>query len=83
MIPNPFNLRQSVGVAQVWDAETGKVTASFAEHTGLVNSLAFSPDGRHVASAGLDKDHSFAVWDSDTGKRILTYPLKNHGITMV
>ncbi|MBN9118448.1 MAG: protein kinase, partial [Planctomycetes bacterium] len=72
LFPNPFNLRQSVGTVLVWDAETGKVSATFRGHTGLVNCLAFSPDGTKVVSAGVERDNTFAVWDSGTGNLVST-----------
>ena len=43
-------------------------------HTGFVNSLAWSPDGKRLATAGVDK--MAKVWDAASGRELLT--LRGH-----
>ena len=39
---------------RVWDVATGEELAILRGHAGVVSSVAFSPDGRSVASGGID-----------------------------
>jgi WD40 repeat protein/serine/threonine protein kinase len=46
---------------KVWDSHSGKLIHSFRGHTGLVTSLAFTPDGSRLISGSRDK--TVKVWD--------------------
>ena len=59
---------------KVWDAATGQETLTLKGHTDGVASVAFSPDGKRLASAG--RIGTVKVWDAATGQETLT--LKGH-----
>jgi WD40 repeat protein len=59
---------------QVWDVATGKELLSFEGHDNLINCLAFSPDGKRLATGS--EDTTIMLWDLATGKTQAT--LKGH-----
>src|SRR5262249_25497537 len=56
---------------KVWDTRTGRETLTLTGHTGRVQSVAFSPDGRRLVSAAADR--MAKVWDAQTGQEQLTF----------
>src|SRR5262249_18765782 len=59
---------------KLWDAGIGQELRTLKGHTSGVRSVAFSPDGKRVASA--DDDGSLKLWDTGTGQELRT--LKGH-----
>ena len=55
------------GEVFIWNAETGELVNRDATHADTVYAMAFSPDGRSLATGSLD--HTIVVTDTATWKR--------------
>ena len=64
--------KQNGKTVELWDLRTVKLKITFEGHTANVASIAFSPDGKIIASG--DYEGVIWLWDVDAGKhkRILT-----------
>jgi WD40 repeat protein len=61
----------------VWDTQRGDCVSTLKGHTDAINGLAFSPDGKSLATASSDR--TVKVWDVATaqGARTFTLPYSN------
>jgi RNA polymerase sigma factor (sigma-70 family) len=54
--------------AAVWEVTTAKPLFRLEGHEGGVKAVAYSPDGKTLATGG--NDHSVRLWDAATGKEL-------------
>jgi len=55
---------------QLWGAHSGRIISIHSGHTDSVNTLAFSPDGKTIASGS--KDETIRIWSVKSGQTINT-----------
>ncbi len=67
------------GEVKLWDAQTGQEMLTLKGHTAMVVSVAFSPDGKRLASGSGDDINRYPprpgevkVWDAQTGQELLS-----------
>jgi WD40 repeat protein len=66
-------------VVHIWPADGHGPPISLYGHRDTVWSVAFSPDGRLLASTGQDAD-GVRIWQTATGQELVT--LHGHGATV-
>jgi WD40 repeat protein len=61
------------GGVRLWDTATGQRTLTYTGHDASVDlqALAWSPDGKYLASGGTDQIVS--VWGARTGEQLAVY----------
>ena len=67
-------IEDGLQVPHCWELPSGKARAVFEAHGDKVNSVAFSPDGKHVASTSGDE--TIRIWEATAG--IPGRPLHGH-----
>ena len=67
---------------KVWDVVTGREVLKLWGHTGNVFGIAFSPDGKHLAT-GSPEDNTAKVWDVATGEVLITLTGHEDGVFSV
>ncbi len=69
------------GVVHVWEVPSGAELVRYAGHGRIVWSVAFSPNGRTIASLGADC--KVRVWDSQSARDIWSGSVNVSGVTTV
>lgn len=65
----------------VWEMKTGKLLLKYSGHNNSVNTVAWSPDGKCIASGGDDR--TVQVWDTATRQRLVAYTSHMGAVTSV
>jgi WD40 repeat protein len=60
--------KPSTTVVKLWELDSPRPPLSLPGHTGLITCLAFSPSGKHLASASLDQ--TVKIWDVSRGNEL-------------
>jgi WD40 repeat protein/tetratricopeptide (TPR) repeat protein len=60
---------------KIWDINSGKLLQTLYGHSQSINSMALTPNNKHLVSAS--DDETLKVWDLDNGREIMT--LEKHG----
>ena len=58
------------GTLRLWDASVGRELGTLTGHTGWINALAYSRDGRTLVSGG--NDGTLRLWSATTGHELFT-----------
>lgn len=78
---NPPTNREGDYSVRLWDLQTGEEIRQFLGHENTVNSVAFSPEGTQIASAGWDG--LVRVWNVESGEEIGSFQNHNDRVLSV
>lgn len=70
----------SIGTIKLYDPATGVLLRTLEGHESGVWGLAFSPDGRYLASAG--RDHTAKIWDWRSGVLVHSMDFPNEVVSV-
>jgi DNA-binding beta-propeller fold protein YncE len=80
---NLANWTTSAATVRIWDVETGKLERSAAGHTGAITAVAWSRDGKWIASSSFDR--TVRILDAGTLKehrRLTVSPAGSDGVAV-
>src|SRR5262249_52053259 len=75
--PDSIHLASGVFDLTVWDTRTGKSTFVLKGYAGILRSLAWSHDGKRLASG--DRAGTIKICDANTGKDVVTFQSPEKG----
>jgi WD40 repeat protein len=56
---------------KLWDSANGQELLTLKGHSNVVESVAFSPDGKRLATGSYDR--TVKLWDSATEQEVLSW----------
>jgi eukaryotic-like serine/threonine-protein kinase len=68
-------------IVGIWETTTGRLVRKLKGHDGYVMCLAFSPDGKTLATGSLD--NTVRIWDVASGQEQLVYRGHTAGVVAV
>ena len=61
----------------IWDVSTNQFSQTLFGHAGYISQLAFSPDGRQLASGGTNEGkHAVIIWSVETEVPLYIFPIQ-------
>jgi len=70
------------GTVAIWDPSPFKLISGFKGHMGGAHGVAFSPDGRTLATGGTGRD-AVKLWDLNTCRQLATFPAEDSMFSFV
>jgi len=68
---DPWLLATTIGSdVMLWNSRSGQILRTFRGHEFRILAIAFSPDGKSLASGGFDQ--RILIWDVDSGRQVAT-----------
>lgn len=78
--PNPFSYESDTKFSiTLWDAASAKPVATLRGHTGKINNIAWSPNGKWLASAS--SDGTIRLWDMAGSKPPVIFSMDSKQVT--
>jgi WD40 repeat protein len=66
-------------LVKIYSSKTGEIQFKLKKHTDWVTAVAFSPNGKLLASA--DRNGGISIWDPDNGQELFTLAGHKSGVT--